>query len=117
MTVITNFIVKHCFLISGVTLLLITLLSLVPVAQLPSAPGSDKTHHLIAYFALALPVSLKGGPKWFFLLPVFVLWSGAIELIQPFVNRYGEWLDLAANATGVALGALAGVVLRRLEIA
>ncbi len=26
-----------------------------------------------------------------------------MELIQPYVNRYGEWLDFAANAGGTAL--------------
>ena len=115
MSTISNLISKYCYPITCVILLAITALSLTPIAHLPDAPGSDKTHHLIAYFALALPIALKGGPKWFFLLPIFVLWSGAIELIQPFVNRYGEWLDLAANSLGVILGSLAGVVFRRLE--
>lgn len=97
-------------------LVAITLLSLTPLAHLPEAPGSDKTHHLIAYFALALPIALKGGPKWFFILPVFVLWSGAIELIQPFVNRYGEWLDFVANTVGIALGATFGFIFRRFTL-
>jgi len=43
-----------------------------------------------------------------------VLWSGAIELIQPYVNRYGEWLDLAANVAGVAIGAMVGIAIVRL---
>ncbi len=34
----------------------------------------------------------------------FFCWSGAIELIQPYVNRYGEWLDLAANTGGLISG-------------
>ena len=31
---------------------------------------------------------------------------GAIELIQPYVNRYGEWLDLGANGLGLVVGIL-----------
>jgi len=101
--------------ITVLTLALITVLSLTPLAHLPDAPGSDKTHHLVAYFALALPAAMHGGPKWLLLLPVFILWSGAIELIQPFVNRYAEWYDLVANSVGVGLGALAGEMLRRIQ--
>jgi VanZ family protein len=33
----------------------------------------------------------------------FIVWSGLIELIQPYVNRYGEWLDMLANMGGVIL--------------
>ena len=29
--------------------------------------------------------------------PCFALYSGLIELIQPRVNRYGEWMDFMAN--------------------
>jgi len=35
---------------------------------------------------------------------LFIGYSGAIELLQPYVNRYGEWMDLAANAMGVVCG-------------
>jgi VanZ family protein len=36
----------------------------------------------------------------------FILCGGLIELIQPYVNRHGEWLDMLANTSGVILGAL-----------
>ena len=44
------------------------------------------------------------------------LWDGAIELIQPFVNRYAEWLDLLANLAGVMVGLMAGSLINRLVI-
>ena len=34
----------------------------------------------------------------------FIGYSGLIELIQPYVNRYGEWLDMLANTAGVVCG-------------
>jgi VanZ family protein len=34
----------------------------------------------------------------------FIAYGGMIELVQPYVNRYGEWLDMAANTTGVVCG-------------
>lgn len=43
--------------------------------------------------------------------------SGCIELVQAYctTNRAGEWLDLAANATGCTLGNLVGLLLLRLR--
>ena len=33
-------------------------------------------------------------------------YGGLIELIQPYVNRYGEFSDFLADAAGAALGGL-----------
>ncbi len=85
----------------------ITLLSLWPLEQLPEVPGSDKTHHLIAYAALMFPAALRRQKHWPYYAAFFLLYSGAIELIQPWVNRYSEWLDLLANG----LGLLSGIIL------
>ena len=83
----------------------ITLLSLWPLDELPPAvPGTDKTHHLIAYGLLMLPTALRKPSKWLTYGFFFIAYSGAIELIQPFVNRYGEWMDMFANTAGVICG-------------
>jgi VanZ family protein len=105
---------QYCWPITVAAMALITLLSLTPLAHLPDAPGSDKAHHLIAYAALSFPIAARGGPKWMLLLPFFILWGGAIELLQPYVNRYAEWFDFAANSLGVLLGAGVGLLARRL---
>jgi hypothetical protein len=41
--------------------------------------------------------------------------SGIIELVQEYCTLYrsGEWLDLAANATGCSLGAMIGLLMKR----
>ena len=80
----------------------ITLLSLYPLESLPLVPGSDKAHHLIAYGALMFPTALRKPKYWKFICLFFICWSGMIELVQPYVNRYGEWLDMAANTLGIA---------------
>lgn len=43
---------------------------------------------------------------WTWLMPI--LMSGTLELLQEYctTSRSGDWLDLAANATGVTLAAL-----------
>ena len=67
-------------------------------------------HETSTAFDLGEFIPSKVKVNWYY-LPViglfFICWSGAIELIQPFVNRYGEFQDLAANITGLVCGFLA----------
>lgn len=97
-------------------LLALTALSLSPLPELPlpDVASSDKLHHLVAYALLALPVATARPTGWLWIMAFFLAWSGMIEILQPYVNRYGEWADMAANATGLLLGAGAGVGARRL---
>jgi VanZ family protein len=85
----------------------ITYLSLWPLPQLPPVPGTDKTHHLIAYAVLMFPAALRKPKNWLLIGLLFIAYSAGIELIQPYVNRYGEWLDMLANSAGVVFGAIA----------
>ena len=80
--------------------------TLLPVSQLPEVDGGDKAAHLIAFALLSLPLNLVAYPRWFMLNTGFVLFGGAIEFIQPFVGRHGEWLDLGADMLGVVGGLL-----------
>ncbi|MGF1727476.1 VanZ family protein [Photobacterium nomapromontoriensis] len=101
-----KFIHRYWLTISLMVLCAITVLSLTPAPSLPTVPGTDKSHHFIAYAALMFSVALRKPQHWLFIGLFFLGWSGAIELIQPYVNRYGEWLDLAANAGGLLCGIL-----------
>ena len=95
-------------------LLVIAFLSLYPLPKLPEFPGTDKTHHLVAYFFLALPSGLKKPNKWVLFIFLFIIFGGVIEIIQPYVNRCGEWLDFLANAIGVIFGFFLGVTLNNM---
>lgn len=99
--------------ITALLLTAISILSLAPLPELPEVPGSDKTHHLIAYAALMLPAFSVNAAIKYRLLLAFLFWSGGIELVQPLVNRYGEWADLAANGLGLVTGALLGILVKR----
>ena len=90
--------------ITLLTLAGITFISLWPLEELPSVPGTDKILHLIAYAILMFPAALRKTKKWAVLCILFIAYSGIIELLQPYVNRYCEWLDLAANIIGVICG-------------
>jgi hypothetical protein len=105
-----EFIKSHWMALTVVALSAITALSLWPLDELPRMPGTDKTHHVIAYAVLMLPAALRKPDRWILIGLFFVGYGGAIELLQPHVNRYGEWLDFLANAAGVACGIVIAVL-------
>ncbi len=90
----------------------ISFLSLWPLDKLPSVPGTDKTHHIIAYAILMFPTALRKPDRWMFFGLFFIAYSGIIELLQPLVNRYGDWLDIAANTTGIVCGLIVAELVR-----
>lgn len=87
---------------------LIGFATLTPI-QNPGVPGTDKSHHLIAFAALALPLSFSRPPLAPWIVLAATLYGGVIELIQPFVGRSAEVLDLMADATGAVIGGAVGV--------
>jgi len=96
-------------------LAIITTLSLWSLDNLLLVPGSDKLHHFIAYSALVFPVALSQPQRWILVVIFFILCSGLIELIQPVVNRHGEWLDMLANTSGALCGVLLATAVRALN--
>ncbi len=112
MRALFDFIRGHWLPLSALLLATITALSLWPISSLPDVPGNDKLHHYIAYTALMLPAALRRPENRLRIALFFLVWSGAIELIQPYVSRYGEWLDLGANAIGLASGLLLAALIR-----
>ena len=111
MSKISHFIQDYWLSLTLILLTTIATLSLWPVAHLPDVPGTDKSHHFIAYAALILPTALRKPKNFLMLVFIFIAFSGAIELIQPYVNRYGEWLDMAANVLGLFCGWLLAQIL------
>lgn len=107
------FIKRNWVVLALIQLVAVTALSLWPLQHLPSVPGTDKTQHLIAYAALMFPVAMRKPDNWLMLAILIIAYSGGIELIQPYVNRYAEWLDLAANSIGVISGVVAAELMKR----
>jgi VanZ family protein len=111
MNILINLIKHYWVFITLFLLTAIATLSLWPAEHLPQVPGSDKTHHFISYGALIFPLALRKPKYWLWIALGFAAFSGAIELIQPYVNRYGEWLDMAANVAGLVCGIVAAKVI------
>ena len=100
-------------IIAWFALIAVTILSLIPLPELPKVPGTDKTHHFIAYGSIAFFMAIRPTKRLSIYLIAVIIWSGLIELIQPFVNRYGEWMDLLANSIGLVIGYLTAIIFRR----
>lgn len=81
-----------------------TLVMVLPSSELPTVDMSDKTEHLLAFFALMVLVSLAYRDR--VVLPVLaallVAYGVAIECIQFFIpSRSFSVLDMVADAAGV----------------
>ena len=89
----------------------IGLATLTPVETLPNVSGSDKLYHLISFAILTLPIAIIRPHALWIILGLSIAYGGAIEIIQPLVNRNCEMADLFADACGAVLGILAGKLL------
>ena len=111
--------------ISSLLIVVIWVLCLMPVPETPLSDVSfvDKWAHILMYLGTCSVIWLeywrkhqKADKKKLFLLAWLapVLMSGLIELVQAFCTggrRSGDWLDFAANATGVTLAVAIGILL------
>ena len=68
-------------------------------------PGMDKLFHTLGFALLVFPLIVTDSRRWFWVVPLAILFGGAIELVQPLVGRRAEWLDFGADVTGVLIGA------------
>lgn len=95
-----------------------------PQTDMDPIPGIDKLAHLCMYDGLCTLIwieylrshrTLQTVKIWVWGIIAPILLSGAIELLQAYCtdHRGGEWMDFAANSTGVILATLIGYYLLR----
>lgn len=94
----------------GGAAVLIGALTLTPVSVPYAATlvSIDKLYHFVAFAGLVFPVVATGPQRWLWVAPLAIAYGGAIELIQPHLNRTGTWADFFANTLGVAAGVWLG---------
>ena len=98
----------------------VTVLSVLPTPQVDGLE-SDKLNHLIAYtvHTLLLVLSLPGDrrlPRGLWVaLPSLLIYGAVIEVVQHYIGRQFDLMDMVANAVGVLLGAGAGLLARALR--
>ena len=99
---------KIALILTFIFTLLILVGTLTPIPQKIDAPGSDKWHHFIAFAVLTYPM-VAANKRLGFAIVLFGLCLGAgIEIIQPYVNRFGDLNDFKADVIGILLGYLLG---------
>ena len=124
---ILQFVRKYPF--SVLCIITVWILSFLPFPEmepLEEVPFIDKWTHIVMYGGTCGVIwteYMRRHPHpdgeelffWAWLLPIVM--SGVIELMQEYCTTYrgGEWLDLAANSTGVTLAAAYGLLLWRLK--
>ena len=101
---------KTAFILTAILTLAICVGTLIPLTEKIHVPGSDKWHHFVAFAALAYPLTAANRLYW---IPtvIFGLCLGAsIEIIQPYVSRFGDIKDFQADAIGLFFGVLLGML-------
>ncbi len=109
---------KNRYFFSASTLLLITILSLVPAREFPQVDArfADKWAHWVMYAAATLVIGIEQGlrkpvRRWhirIMRIAVFTsLWGALMEVCQATLTttRSGDAMDAAANTFGAACGA------------
>lgn len=69
-----------------------------------SISNVDKLYHMLAFAGIVLPCALFYKRSLIWLVPGLIGFGAAIELIQPFVGRDGDWVDFLADVVGIGLG-------------
>lgn len=100
-----------------------------PTTDLDKIPGIDKVAHICMYLGLSgmlwLEYLLKhkgnfnGRHVFVGAVVLPILFSGCVELLQEYCTTYrgGDWLDFAANSTGVIVAGLIGYFILRPRLA
>lgn len=78
----------------------------------PLGPWTDKIYHFVAFAILVMPTAIIYKRALFWVVPAALLFGAAIEIIQPYVGRQGEFADFFGDALGVLFGAAAGLLIR-----
>ncbi len=105
----------------------IVLLSLLPIPDMKvnvHVPLADKWTHMVMYgvltFIIWVEYQRSHGRRNMLKLTFFaflapIAFGGLMELAQMYLTtcRSGEWLDFAADAIGVCIGAVGGLLMKR----
>ena len=122
MQFLLHYIKKYPFSVTCVTLIwILSLLPFFPETPLDDVAFIDKWVHFMMYGGTCLVIWVEYVLKhkapeygklffWAWLVPVIM--GGVLELMQAYctTTRNGDWLDFAANSTGVTLAGIIGLI-------
>ena len=122
MRFVLQYIRKYPFSVTCICLVwILSLLPFFPETPLDNVEFIDKWVHFIMYGGTCLIIWLEYMLKhkspdyeklffWAWLTPVMM--GGVLELMQAYctTTRNGDWLDFAANSTGVTIAGIVGLI-------
>lgn len=122
MQFVIQYIRKYPFSVTCICLLwILSLLPFFPETPLDNVEFIDKWVHFIMYGGTCLVIWMEYIWKhrspdyeklffWAWLMPVIM--GGVLELLQAYctTTRNGDWLDFSANATGVTIAGILGLI-------
>ena len=122
MRFVLQYIRKYPFSVTCICLVwILSLLPFFPETPLDNVEFIDKWVHFIMYGGTCLIIWLEYTLKhkspdyeklffWAWLTPVMM--GGVLELMQAYctTTRNGDWLDFAANSTGVTIAGIVGLI-------
>ena len=85
--------------------------TLTPGAGKLAPQGADKLFHTAGFAMLVMPMLMVQLKTGLVIAPMALLFGGAIELIQPYVNRFGDLSDFWADFAGVLIGVTLAILL------
>ena len=83
--------------------LIICVGTLTPLPQAVDVPGTDKWYHFLAFAALTYPLTVANRRYWLLIIAFGLSFGALIEIIQPYVNRFGDIADFTTDAIGVLI--------------
>ena len=122
MRIVFQYIRKYPLSVTCISLVwILSLLPFFPETPLDNVDFIDKWVHFIMYGGTCLIIWLEYVRKhkspdyerlffWAWLAPVMM--GGVLELMQAYctMTRNGDWLDFAANSTGVTIAGIVGLI-------
>ena len=90
--------------------LIICVGTLIPLPQGVDVPGTDKWHHFLAFAALTYPLTVASRQHWLLTIAFGLSFGSLIEIMPPYVRRFGDVADFNADAVGVLIGFSFGVI-------
>tara|TARA_B100001093_G_scaffold509194_1_gene572795 strand:+ start:3364 stop:3744 length:381 start_codon:yes stop_codon:yes gene_type:complete len=84
--------------------------TLTPLPKSLDVPGSDKWHHFVAFSFLVYPLTVANKKCWIPIILFGLFFGALIELVQPYLNRFGDIQDFQADAIGMLIGFALGVI-------
>ena len=91
-------------------ILIICVGTLTPLLETVDVPGTDKWQHFLGFAALVYPLTVANGRCWRLIIVFGLSFGALIEIIRPYVNRYGDVADFTADTVGVLIGDSFGVI-------